>query len=62
MSKLFQNLAKAIHGSDENSLYGRKLVNIDGQLFAVARSRDEMARLMRIHDRSVAGYVLQNHV
>jgi hypothetical protein len=62
MPKLIQNIGAVICGSGRHSPPNRQFVTIGNQVFAVAHSREEMARIMRMHDRQVAGYVLQHRM
>jgi hypothetical protein len=62
MPKLFQNIGEVICGSQKDSSPNRQVITIGDQVFAVAHSREEMARIMRMRDRQVTGYVLQHRM
>lgn len=62
MSKLFHNFGEAICSSERHSPPNRQFITIADQIFAVAHSRDEMARMMRAGDPKVTGYVLQHRM
>jgi len=62
MPKFFQNLSGVICGSEKHSPQNREIIIIGDQLFAVAHSRDEMARMMQRVDPQVTGYVFQHRM
>lgn len=62
MPKLFQNIGEVVCGSERHAPLNRQFITIGNQVFAVAHSRAEMARIMRMRDQKVAGYVLQHRM
>jgi len=62
MKTLFKALGEVISYPEENSPPLRNLITIGGDVFAVARSRQEMARMLRMPDPKVTGYILQHRM